>query len=161
MVDLGLTKDLSRVRLQWSSNYASAYSIQLSPDATAWTTLLSTNNAQGGVEDILVSGRGRYVRLLGARQGVPGTGYGVREFEVYAQPQAPYGGAVIVLPARIEAENFDHGGEGVAYYKTVVPNAGGVFRANEDVAIEATDGHGERGERDRADNGNANKEGRG
>ena len=138
MVYLGLTKDLSRVRLQWSSNYASAYSIQLSPDATAWTTLLSTNNAQGGVEDILVSGRGRYVRLLGARQGVPGTGYGVREFEVYAQPQAPYGGAVIVLPARIEAENFDHGGEGVAYYKTVVPNAGGVFRANEDVAIEAT-----------------------
>jgi hypothetical protein len=138
MVDLGLMKDLSRVRLQWNTNYASAYSIQLSSDATTWTTLFSTNNDQGGVKDLLVSGRGRYVRMLATQQGVSGTGYGVQEFEVYAQPQTPFGGSVPVLPARIDAENFDNGGEGVGYYNATVGNTGGAYRTNVDVGIEAT-----------------------
>ena len=138
MVDLGLMKDLSRVRLQWNTNYASAYSIQLSGDTSTWTTIFSTNNDQGGVEDILVSGRGRYVRILGTRQGVSGTGYGVQEFEVYAPSQAPYGGTVPVLPARIEAEDFDNGGQGVGYHNTSAGNPGEAYRTNVDVGIEVT-----------------------
>ncbi len=136
MVDLGLIKDLSRVRLQWNTNYASAFSIQLSTNASTWTTIFTTNGDQGGVEDILVSGQGRYVRMLGATQGLPGAGYGIQEFEVYSPQQAPYGGSVPVLPAQVEAENFDNGGEGVGYYNTTVGNAGGVYRTNVDVGIE-------------------------
>jgi beta-glucosidase len=136
MVDLGMMKDLSRVRLQWNTNYASAYALQLSTNATTWTTLFSTNGDLGGVEDILVTGRGRYVRMLGTTQGVAGTGYGLLELGVYAQPQTPYPGSVPVLPAQIEAENFDNGGEGVGYYNTTAGNPGGAYRTNEDVGIE-------------------------
>ena len=39
---------------------------------------------------------------------------------------------------RIEAENFDSGGKGVAYYNTNGSNPGGQYRTNETVGIEAT-----------------------
>ncbi|MGH7992887.1 MAG: glycoside hydrolase family 3 C-terminal domain-containing protein, partial [Limisphaerales bacterium] len=43
-VDLGLMKDLSRIRLHWNTNYASSYTIQISPDGTNWAALFNTNN---------------------------------------------------------------------------------------------------------------------
>ena len=137
-VDLGMMRDLSRVRLSWNTNYASAYAIQISPDGTNWTAIFNTNNDVGGIEDILVSGRGRYVRINGTAQGSPGNGYSLTELEVYSQPQRPFGGVVPTLPGRIEAENYDTGGEGVAYYNTTAGNPGGVYRTNDDVGIEPT-----------------------
>ena len=136
-VDLGLMKDLSRVRLHWNTNYASSYTIQMSPDGTNWTGIYSTNSGVGGVEDHLVSGRGRFVRVYGTTQGLPGNGYSLSEFEVYSQPQQPFGGSVHLLPGRVEAENYDTGGESVAYYNTTVGNPGGAYRSD-DVGIEAT-----------------------
>jgi beta-glucosidase len=135
-VDLGLMKDLSRVRLQWNTNYASSYIIQLSPDATNWTGIYSTNSGVGGIEDLLVSGRGRYVRIYATSEALPGNGFSLLEFEVYSQPQRPFGGVVHNLPGRMEAEAYDTGGESVAYYNTTVGNLGGAYRAD-DVGIEA------------------------
>ena len=60
-----------------------------------------------------------------------------QEFEVYSQPQQPFGGIVHALPGRIEAENYDTGGESVAYYNTTVGNPGGAYRSD-DVGIETT-----------------------
>ena len=136
-VDLGLIKDLSRIRLHWNTNYASSYTIQISPDGTNWTTVLNTNNDLGGIEDILVSGRGRYVQVNGTQQGLPGAGYSLSELEVYSQPQGPFGGTVPTMPGVIQAENYDTGGESVAYYNTTVGNPGGVYRSD-DVGIEPT-----------------------
>ena len=136
-VDLGLIKDLSRIRLTWNTNFASSYNIQISPDGTNWTGVYSTNNAVGGVDDILISGRGRYVRVYATSQALPGNGYALSEFEVYSQPQQPFGGVVQNLPGRVEAENYDTGGESVAYYNTTVGNPGGAYRSD-DVGIEAT-----------------------
>ena len=51
--------------------------------------------------------------------------------------QAPYPGSPFVLPTRIEAEDFDIGGEGVAYHDTDAGNNGGQYRPAEDVDIEA------------------------
>jgi hypothetical protein len=135
-VDLGVIKDLSRVRLIWNTNYATSYEIQSSPDNTNWSDLYATTTGGGGVEDILVSGRTRYVRLLGTQHAGAG-GYSLSEFDVFSQPQLPYGGVVPTLPGRIEAENYDTGGEGVAYYNTTVGNPGGVYRSD-DVGIEPT-----------------------
>ncbi len=135
-VDLGQMKDLSRVRLLWTTNYATSYQIQISADDTNWTTVYSTNNAAGGLEDTLVSGRGRYVRVYGTQR-AGGGGYSLAEFDVFSQPQRPFGGATHTLPGRIEAEDYDTAGEGVAYYNTTVGNAGGVYRSD-DVGIEST-----------------------
>jgi len=137
VVDLGMVKDLSRVRLQWNTNFASSYALQISPDATNWTGIYSKNTGVGGTEDILVSGRGRYVRIYATTQGVPGAGYSVSEFEVYSQPQQPFGNTIHVFPGHIEAEDYDTGGENVAYYNTTVGNSGGAYRSD-DVGIETT-----------------------
>jgi len=50
---------------------------------------------------------------------------------------SPYGGSPRDIPGTLEAEEFDEGGEGVAYHDTTAGNRGGVFRAT-DVDIEST-----------------------
>ncbi|MBN1894902.1 carbohydrate-binding protein, partial [bacterium] len=49
--------------------------------------------------------------------------------------QTPFKGAPIALPGRIEAEDFDNGGEGVAYHDLDPENQGGAYRS-EGVDIE-------------------------
>jgi M6 family metalloprotease-like protein len=51
------------------------------------------------------------------------------------QLQSPYGGYAISLPGIVEAENFDNGGEGVAYHDVDAANLGSQYR-NEGVDIE-------------------------
>jgi hypothetical protein len=56
-----------------------------------------------------------------------------------------YGGTPVKLPAKIEAENFDTGGEGVAYHDVTVQNQGeSNYRSGErvDVYDDGTGGHG-------------------
>ncbi|MFZ9023684.1 MAG: carbohydrate-binding protein [Anaerohalosphaeraceae bacterium] len=49
----------------------------------------------------------------------------------------PFYGTPMAIPGVIEAEDFDYGGEGVAYHDTDAGNIGGVYRPDEDVDIEA------------------------
>src|SRR6266480_1369692 len=51
------------------------------------------------------------------------------------QTPSPYSGTPIPVPATFEAEDFDRGGEGVAYHDNVKGNAGGRYRTSEDVDI--------------------------
>lgn len=52
-------------------------------------------------------------------------------------PQAPYGGTAHPIPGTIEAEEYDVGGNGFAYYDTSEGNEGGAdFRLDEDVDLE-------------------------
>ena len=50
--------------------------------------------------------------------------------------QGPYYGTPFVLPTKIEVEDFDLGGEGVAYHDSDAGNNGGQYRTSEDVDIE-------------------------
>jgi len=49
--------------------------------------------------------------------------------------QTPYWGQPFTIPGTIQAEDFDRGGEGVAYHDLVAGNAGGQYRTSEDVDI--------------------------
>ena len=49
-IDLGQTYNLSRVRLNWEEAYGKAYQIQVSRDATNWTSVYSTSTSDGGVD---------------------------------------------------------------------------------------------------------------
>jgi beta-glucosidase len=135
-VDLGIIKDLSRVRLLWGTNYATSYQIEISTNDTSWTTVYTTTSGSGGTQDILVSGRGRYIQIYGTQRAGAG-GYSLSEFDVFAQPQEPFGGVEPAVPGLIQAENYDTGGEGVAYYTTTVGNSGGSYRSD-DIGIEPT-----------------------
>src|SRR5688500_12418762 len=64
-VDLGATTSIGRVVLRWEAAYGRAYQIQTSGDAVNWTNIFSTSTGDGGVDDLAVSGSGRYVRMHG------------------------------------------------------------------------------------------------
>src|SRR5690606_10624069 len=68
-VDLGTSHNISRVLLSWETAYASAYEIQVSNNATNWTTIYSTTSGNGGTDDLTgLSGSGRYVRVYGSQR---------------------------------------------------------------------------------------------
>src|SRR5258706_113965 len=54
-----------------------------------------------------------------------------------AASSTPYLGTPAAIPGQIEAENFDSGGEGIAYHDNSAGNAGGQYRGG-DVDIEAS-----------------------
>src|ERR1019366_1435177 len=85
-VDLGSTYNVNEVKLTWEVAYGKAYQIQVSNDATNWTSIYSTTTGTGGVNDLAgLSGTGRYVRMYGTQRGTQ-WGYSLWEFEVYGTP---------------------------------------------------------------------------
>ncbi|MEU7000136.1 discoidin domain-containing protein [Nonomuraea sp. NPDC046570] len=81
-VDLGSSKTISRVKLTWEAAYAKTYKIQTSPDGTTWSDVYSTSTGNGGVDDLSVTGTGRYVRMYGTARATT-YGYSLYEMQVY------------------------------------------------------------------------------
>jgi hypothetical protein len=81
-VDLGATASISQVVIQWETASAKAYQIQVSPDATNWTSIYSTTTGPGGTETLNITGTGRYIRMYGTARNTQ-YGYSIWEFQVY------------------------------------------------------------------------------
>jgi hypothetical protein len=81
-VDLGATHTINKVTLNWEAAYAKAFQIQTSTNGTSWTTIYSTTSGTGGVQNLTVSGSGRYVRMNGTQRATQ-YGYSLWEFQVY------------------------------------------------------------------------------
>ncbi|WEK55864.1 MAG: discoidin domain-containing protein [Candidatus Cohnella colombiensis] len=82
-VDLGAVAVIDRVVITWQSAYSKSYKIQVSNNEINWTDIHSTTLGSGGVEDITLSGTGRYVRMLSTQRFKPQYGVSLFEFEVY------------------------------------------------------------------------------
>jgi len=161
-IDLGSTQTICQVILRWETAAGKSYQIQTSADAANWTSIYSTTTGAGGVETLTVSGSGRYIRMYGtARTTV--YGYSLWEFEVYAGTTSPtntntptsipatatsiattsangspFSGTPYAIPGKVEAENYNTGGQGVAYNFTTAGTAGSPYRTDADGKIEAT-----------------------
>jgi hypothetical protein len=83
-VDLGATRQVSRVLLNWEAAYGRSYQIQSSNDAVNWSTFYTTTTGDGGIDDFTTSGSGRYIRMYGTVRGTA-WGYSLWEFQVYGQ----------------------------------------------------------------------------
>jgi hypothetical protein len=81
-LDLGAVRSVGRVRLSWEAAYAKGYRIQLSDDGTTWTDVFTTATGDGGVDDVTVSGSGRYLRVYGTQRATQ-WGYSLWEAEAY------------------------------------------------------------------------------
>ncbi len=57
-----------------------------------------------------------------------------------ATTQSPYGGTALTLPGKIEAENYDFGGQNVAYFDTTPGNSGATYRTDDVDVQAATEG---------------------
>jgi beta-glucosidase len=80
-VDLGATAIIDQVVLQWEVAYGKAFQIQVSTDASTWTSIYSTTTGTGGTQTLDVTGTGRYVRMYGTARGTA-YGYSFWEFAV-------------------------------------------------------------------------------
>ncbi|MUG88214.1 coagulation factor 5/8 type domain protein [Paenibacillus timonensis] len=82
-VDLGETREIGSVSFNWETAYGRAYDIQVSEDASHWTTVYRELNGSGGRETIPVYANARYVKMAGLGRGST-NGYSLFEFGVYA-----------------------------------------------------------------------------
>jgi YD repeat-containing protein len=62
------------------------------------------------------------------RVGIDGFGFLFDRVQI-SNEQTPYGGTAWPVPGTIQAEDFDNGGEGVAYHDTTTANEGNSYRA--------------------------------
>ena len=114
------------------------------PHVAGAGALLAAQNAAASVAALktnLLSS----VDRLGQWSGVVATGGRLNVYAAALTSQSPpldgrstpFGGTYWAVPGTIEAENFDEGGQGVAYSDTTAGNAYGAYRTT-DVDIEAT-----------------------
>ena len=93
MVDLGKPHQIDSVRLIWQNPaggyfihaFAPEYSIQVSDNNKSWKTVYSTQNGDGGTEEINhLNASGRYIRYYGASRHTT-HGHTIIEFEVFGK----------------------------------------------------------------------------
>ncbi|MFG2567733.1 discoidin domain-containing protein [Streptomyces sp. NPDC048567] len=82
-VDLGASTAIKHVQLAWDPAYAKGYEIQTSEDGQNWTTIKTVTDGNGDIDDLDVTGTGRYVRINGTERG-SGYGYSLYEFGIYS-----------------------------------------------------------------------------
>lgn len=104
-VDLGAKQSVGRVVLRWEAAYSKSYQIQSSDDGNAWTTVYSTTQGKGGVEDLTLTANARYLRLYSTQRATP-YGNSLWELEAYAPVTGTPPPTTVALPARIEAEKY-------------------------------------------------------
>jgi hypothetical protein len=99
-VDLGANYNVNRVKITWEAAYGRNYQVQVSANASSWTTIKTISDNTALVNDHTgLSGTGRYVRMNGTLRGTA-WGYSIFEFEVYGTPAS--GG----FTTRVEAESY-------------------------------------------------------
>jgi hypothetical protein len=82
-LDLGASKKISGVKLYWEAAYAKDYQVQVSSNASTWTTVASVVGGDGGVDDHTgLSATARYVRIYGTKRS-SGYGYSIYEVELF------------------------------------------------------------------------------
>jgi len=93
-VDLGSTQNICGVSLNWETAYATAFQIQVSNDNSTWTTIYSTTTGTGGIQNLTVSGSGRYIRMYGTARDTQ-YGYSLWEFDVYGGTSSSSSGVTV------------------------------------------------------------------
>ena len=84
MVDLGRNYDIGRVVINWNSDAGKMYDIQVSTDGNNWNTIYRQTKGHGyEVANVPMFATARYVRMYGYTRVESGSGFSIKEFEVY------------------------------------------------------------------------------
>ena len=140
-IDMGDTITICRWRvvhagIETTDYITKSYALQI-PNGANWITLDSVSNNTLNITDRNITPvSARNVRLLVTNSGSDNAAR-IYEFQVFGtvKTSSPYG-SIMHIPGTKEAENFDLGGEGMAYHDTDTINTGGQYRPNEGVDIE-------------------------
>jgi hypothetical protein len=130
-VDLGAVYNLTGVRLHWEAAYGKNFQIRVSNDGQNWSTVHTTVNGTGGVNNISLNATARHVRMQGLERGTR-WGYSLWQMEVFGYDPLdpkPYEGGSDPIgdetdnPA--QPEDPSNGGDSTA------PSVPGSFRASD------------------------------
>ena len=81
-LDFGVTTTVCGATLAWENAFSSEYSIQVSPDGTAWTTVYQTVRGDGHTDEVFFRPTpARCLRVTGAKRGT-GWGHSIWEVDV-------------------------------------------------------------------------------
>jgi endoglucanase Acf2 len=80
-IDLGASYALSSIKLNWETAFASGYTIKTSTDNINWTTQQTITNGDGNIDNLTLTGSGRWVQILLNQKGSI-YGYSLYEVEV-------------------------------------------------------------------------------
>ncbi|GAB2860267.1 PQQ-dependent sugar dehydrogenase [Lentzea nigeriaca] len=83
-IDLGSMSTINRVVLRWGALCARKYAVQTSPEGVYWRDVHTTENGDGGDDNIEFTGFGRWVRVSLTTPCFHA--YELREFEVHGTP---------------------------------------------------------------------------
>ena len=112
-----------RIEIEGSGDVTGAISV---PNTGSWSSFQWV-----GKNGVYLTAGQKVLRIVAVQQY-----FNLDSIRVTTAPSpAPYGGTPTFIPGTFEVENFDSGGEGVAYHDKVSGNAGGQFRTGEDVDI--------------------------
>lgn len=105
--------------------YNSAGSVVLTGSSIGWAsaaTAVATVGTSGVVTGVAPGSAA--ITATDSESGVSGS------FTVNPVTSFPYGGVPWTLPGTVQAENYDYGGEGVAYHSSTAGNPGGQYRSD-------------------------------
>ncbi len=81
-VDLGAVYNINNVVISWEAAYAKEFELLISNDGVIWTIAQHITNGNGGISNLQVSAKARYVEMLGLQRGTV-YGYSIFELSVY------------------------------------------------------------------------------
>ena len=133
----------TQINLAWTDNSTNetGFEIQRSPDGTTFTALISVGaNVVAHANTGLAASTTYHYRVRAATAGGPSAWSNVASASTRAAGAGgtPFAGEPTPVPGIIQAEDFDNGGEGIAYHDLSAPNEGGSYRTTDAVDIEPT-----------------------
>jgi uncharacterized delta-60 repeat protein len=127
------------------ANYGAGGAFHVEIDGVNVTGTLAIPNTGGfqSYTDVVktaipVSAGDHAIRVIVDGQSQYGFGGNFDSFRFTTSTSQPFGGTPASVPGTIQIENFDTGGEGVAYHDTTPQNEGNAYRTGEAVDIEPT-----------------------
>jgi hypothetical protein len=111
-VDLGVESDIRNLRINWGEQFASAYTIQVSSQGRrehpeGWKEVYATQNGKGGLEEISLRARGRYVKLQSKNSS---DGMTIKTLEIFGRGGLPAYANPPLLPIASNGYQYLHGG---------------------------------------------------
>lgn len=136
----GSALSCSQINLSWAdnANNETGFSLQRSTNNSTWTTISLGANTTSYQATGLSATTTYYFRINATNS--CGSSANSNTVTITTPncttTQTPYGGNPAAIPGTIEAENYDNGGEGVAFHDATTANEGGQYRTSEAVDIE-------------------------
>ena len=145
-VNLGSSQSFNQVEMDssnWSGDYAVGYNVEVSSDGSTFTSVATGTGTSSPETATFTSQTAQYIRVvLTAASTTPW--WSIGEFTVYtngsssgSSSEGSYGGTAAAVPGTVQAENYDTGGQGVAYNVTAVNGTANTYRTD-GVDLEAT-----------------------